>query len=137
MESALKIKVYSLTLDCLDAKALGKFYAALLHWEMGFHDDDYAWVYPPGTKQGETPCVMMQQNSDYLPPVWPEEAGAQQQMAHLDIAVDDLETAVRHAQNCGATVSKAQFSADWTVMIDPAGHPFCLCRMPHVFADGE
>jgi predicted enzyme related to lactoylglutathione lyase len=137
MDSTLKIKVYALTLDCVDAIALGKFYAALLNWEMGFYEDEYAWVYKPGTKQGETPCVMFQQNVDYQPPVWPEEPGAQQQMAHLDIAVDDLESAVRHAVACGATVSKAQFSTNWTVMIDPAGHPFCLCSLAHVFADGE
>ena len=137
MENGLKIKVYALTLDCVDAKALGRFYAALLNWEMGAYEEEYAWVYKPGTRQGEMPCVMMQQNPEYVPPVWPEEPGAQQQMAHLDVAVTDLEAAVRHAITCGAAVSQSQFSKDWTVMIDPAGHPFCLCRMPHVFAEGE
>lgn len=29
--------------------------------------------------------------SEYCPPVWPEEPGVQQQMAHLDFAVNDLE----------------------------------------------
>ena len=67
-----------------------------------------------------------------FPPVWPEEPGAQQQMAHLDFAVDDLEQAVAHAKHCGATVAAEQFSDDWTVMFDPAGHPFCLCLMPSV-----
>ena len=50
-------------------------------------------------------------------------------MAHLDFAVDDLEQAVQYAVRCGASVADAQFSEGWRVMLDPAGHPFCLCQM--------
>jgi hypothetical protein len=64
--------------------------------------------------------------------VWPEKPGAQQQMAHLDFAVNDLEQAVQYAIQCGATVAEDQFSADWKVMFDPAGHPFCLCSLKSV-----
>jgi hypothetical protein len=53
-------------------------------------------------------------------------------MAHLDFAVNDLEKAVDHAIQCGATRSEQQFSSKWTVMFDPAGHPFCLCEMKSV-----
>ena len=53
----------------------------------------------------------------------------QQQMAHLDFAVNDLEKAVQHAVRCGAAVAEEQFSDAWRVMLDPAGHPFCLCQM--------
>jgi len=45
--------------------------------------------------------------------------------AHLDFAVNDLEEAVQHAINCGATMAAEQFSEEWRVMFDPAGHPFC------------
>ena len=45
-------------------------------------------------------------------------------MAHLDFAVNDLEKAVQHAINCGATMAAEQFSEGWRVMFDPAGHPF-------------
>ena len=63
-----------------------------------------------------------------LPPVWPEEPGAQQQMAHLDFVVqkDEMHQAVAHAVACGAKVAETQFSDHWTVMIDPEGHPFCF-----------
>ena len=50
-------------------------------------------------------------------------------MAHLDFAVNDLEKAVQHAVRCGAAVAEEQFSDAWRVMLDPAGHPFCLCQM--------
>lgn len=33
----------------------------------------------------------------------------QQQMAHLDFAVNDLEKAVQHAVRCGAAVAEEQF----------------------------
>ncbi|WP_334297139.1 VOC family protein [Anaerocolumna sedimenticola] len=33
---------------------------------------------------------------------------------------------VEYAITCGAAKAKEQFSDLWTVMIDPAGHPFCF-----------
>ena len=68
-------------------------------------------------------------NTDYVPPVWPEEPNAQQQMLHIDFAVpsqEDMERAVKHAISCGATKAETQYSEEWTVMFDPVGHPFCF-----------
>lgn len=124
-----QIKLYAATLDCPDPLALANFYAALLGWIVPFSDADFACVSPPGVMQGGYPIIMFQKNAEYAPPVWPEEAGAQQQMAHLDFAVEDVEQAVAHAIACGAKLSPAQFSEHWRVMFDPAGHPFCLCGM--------
>lgn len=132
MDNELKIKMYSFTLDCKDPNELAKFYAALLKWEATSFDENYACVYPPGTNQGAYPCILFQKNPEYKPPVWPEEPNAQQQMAHLDFAVNELEKAVQYAKECGAKVADKQFSDNWTVMFDPAGHPFCLCLMKEV-----
>lgn len=129
MDDKLKIKMYSFTVDCKDPYELAKFYAALLQWEIPFHDEDWACVGAPGMGQGAYPGLTFQRNPAYEPPVWPEKAGEQQQMAHLDFAVDDLEQAVQYAVRCGASVADAQFSEGWRVMLDPAGHPFCLCQM--------
>ena len=49
-----------------------------------------------------------------------------QQMAHMDFYVQDLNQAVSHALNCGATKSEVQYFDTSTVMFDPEGHPFCL-----------
>lgn len=132
MDDGLKIKMYSFTMDCKDPQGLAKFYAALLKWETLFIDAEYACVYAPGTNQGSYPSILFQRNPEYKPPVWPEEPDAQQQMAHLDFAVNDLEKAVQYAVQCGATVANKQFSDDWRVMFDPAGHPFCLCQMKSI-----
>ncbi len=130
MNSEPQIKLYSFTLDCKDPHALAEFYAALLHWLIPYYDEDYACVSAPGANQGEYPGITFQRNPEYRPPVWPEAPEAQQQMAHLDFAVNDLEKAVQYAVQCGATVSEAQFSDSWMVMFDPAEHPFCLCKIP-------
>ena len=41
----------------------------------------------------------------------------------------------RNPEYCppGATMAAEQFSEEWRVMFDPAGHPFCLCRMKAIF----
>lgn len=129
MDNELKIKMYSFTLDCREPYDLAKFYGALLKWESAQFDEDWAGAYPPGTQQGAYPGILFQRNSEYEPPVWPEKPEAQQQMAHLDFAVNDLEKAVQQALDCGATVADEQFSDHWRVLLDPAGHPFCLCNM--------
>lgn len=128
----LKIKMYAFTLDCKDPYELAKFYAALLTWDVVFADDDWACVAPSGVQQGAYPGITFQRNPEYMPPVWPGVPEAQQQMAHLDFAVNDVEKAVQYAIQCGATIAAEQFSVDWRVMLDPAGHPFCLCQMKSV-----
>lgn len=47
-------------------------------------------------------------------------------MLHLDLEVDDLDRAVAHAVSVGAELAGFQPQLDVRVMIDPAGHPFCL-----------
>lgn len=133
VEDELKIKMYTVTVDCIDPYELAKFYAALLKWEIPFYDEDWACVGAPGTAQGAYPGIMFQRNPAYQPPVWPDAPDAQQQMAHIDFAVNDLEEAVQHAIHCGATVAEKQYTDDWRVMFDPAGHPFCLCQMKSIF----
>lgn len=127
MSEELKIKMYSFTIDCKNPGELAKFYAKLINWVIVFSDEDYAFLAPPGSKQGAYPGILFQRNPNYEPPVWPDVPEAQQQMAHIDFAVSDLDKAVAFAVECGATIAEQQFSKDWTVMFDPAGHPFCLC----------
>lgn len=137
MKDELRIKLYSFVLDCKDPHELAKFYGALLQWDIPFHTEEYAGAAPPGTKQGAYPFIMFQQNSAYEPPVWPEKPEAQQQMAHLDFAVNDLEKAVQRAVSCGASIAQEQFSNDLKVMLDPAGHPFCLCQMKSMIESAD
>lgn len=122
----LSIRLDAAVLDCPDVAALSGFYARLLGWTPTYDEgDEWVDLSPPGGGVK----IAFQKNQAYVQPVWPEELGAQQQMAHLDFIVPDaaqLEQAVQHALACGATMAATQFSDRWATLIDPAGHPFCF-----------
>jgi hypothetical protein len=61
-----------------------------------------------------------------VPPTWPNKPGEQQMQMHLDIEVPDLERAVAAAVEAGATEAAWQPQDTVRVLLDPAGHPFCL-----------
>jgi catechol 2,3-dioxygenase-like lactoylglutathione lyase family enzyme len=116
------LRIETINFDCLDAQAMADFYGRLFGWEVTLRDDDFILMRDPGGGTG----LSFQQRSDYRPPVWPEEPGAQEKMIHLDIRVDNLDAAVAHALACGARLADYQGREDLRVMLDPAGHPFCL-----------
>jgi predicted nuclease with RNAse H fold len=93
------------------------------------HDGDH-WAHLPDSGGGAT--INVQSETWYEPPVWPERPGHPSKMAHLELAVTDVGEAVAVALAAGATEAAPQ-PADrdpdrLRVMLDPAGHPFCLCR---------
>ena len=47
-------------------------------------------------------------------------------MLHLDVEVSDLAASVAHALELGAELPDFQPQDDVRVLLDPAGHPFCL-----------
>ena len=72
--------------------------------------------------------LAFQREEHYVRPVWPTAAGKAQMQLHLDIEVDDLEEAVAYAVEVGAEEASYQPQQDVRVMLDPAGHPFCLYK---------
>jgi hypothetical protein len=56
-------------------------------------------------------------------------------MAHLDIAVDDVDAAVAKALALGARLADFQPQDDVRVCFDPVGHPFCLFHDDFSWAD--
>lgn len=123
-ERGFSIRIDDMMIDCDDAPKLAAFYAGLLGWEATALSDDCVMVRSP-----DHPVrFLCQRQSGYRAPVWPEQDGAQQKMLHLDFTVDCLDKAVAHAVALGATVAGTQYNpGQWTTMLDPAGHPFCLC----------
>lgn len=109
-------------LDCPDARALARFYADLLGWTVEKDEPDWATVAPPGG----VAYLGFQTSPEYVEPVWPPAEGQQQMMMHLDVEVDDLGAAVEDAVAAGARVADFQPQENVRVMLDPAGHPFCL-----------
>lgn len=113
--------ILGISMDCLDANALAAFYVRLSGWEQVISGEEWAGIRTPHGL-----LLVFQTVEGYVPPVWPWESGKQQQMAHMDFYVEDLDKAVAHAMECGATRADTQYFDTSTVMLDPAGHPFCL-----------
>ncbi len=77
--------------------------------------------------QTGTGCdIGFQRDPNHQRPGWP--TGAPQQ-AHLDFDVSDLDSAEESVVAIGAAKADVQPAPDeWRVFLDPAGHPFCLCK---------
>lgn len=118
-----KIALYGVTLDCPNAADLAQFYGALAGLEVAFSSPEAASLAIEG---GLT--INLQAVDGYQAPKWPSQEAGQQ--FHLDFTVDDLEEAEAHAVSIGAKRAGEQPGEDkWRVMLDPAGHPFCLAKM--------
>ncbi|CAN5218148.1 VOC family protein [soil metagenome] len=112
----------TVTISAPDPGALARFYERLLGWEVATEELDWVTVPDPDGGVG----LGFQSEPTHLRPTWPARAGDQQMMMHLEIRVDDLDTAGAHARACGATLADHQPQDDVRVYLDPAGHPFCL-----------
>ena len=115
-----KMTLTGTVLDTPDPRGLARFYAALLDWPIGTDDPEWATLRPGG------PGLSFQLEADHVPPVWPAGPGDPRMQLHLDVEVEDLGAAVGFAQSLGARVAEHQPQDDVRVMLDPAGHPFCL-----------
>ncbi|MFB7835469.1 VOC family protein [Streptomyces sp. NPDC056056] len=112
----------AVNLDCADPLALAGFYHRATGMPLHERSDgEFA-----GVGGGEHGLLLGFQRVDgYRPPSWPGQDVPQQ--LHLDFDVDDLDEAVARLVAWGATVPEAQPRPDlWRVVLDPAGHPFCI-----------
>lgn len=115
-------RLSSTVLGAPDARELAAFYRELLDWEVVDDEPDWVSLRPPGGGAG----LSFQEEARHRPPVWPGGVDDQQMQAHLDIVVDDLDAGVVFAVSLGATIADHQPQDDVRVLLDPAGHPFCL-----------
>ncbi len=93
------------------------------------HEGDDHWARIPGPDSDIH--VLVQAEPWYEPPAWPEQPTTRQtKMMHFEVRVEDVPDSVAFAVSCGATESTYQphdRNPDRSrVMLDPAGHPFCL-----------
>lgn len=109
----------NVALDCPDAAALAAFYGALLDWKV---ETSPGWA---DIRSADGQCISFQQIEPYTAPKWPGQDVPQQM--HLDVIVDDLDSAEAEVLKLGATKHEYQPGKTFRVFLDPAGHPFCLC----------
>lgn len=108
----------SIAVDCPDPGALAQFYGALFNVEA---HDDYVKVLDGRVE------IWFQQVENYQPPTWPTQERGQQ--VHFDLITNNIDAAALHAESVGARRAPVSRESDnFLVMIDPVGHPFCLCK---------
>jgi catechol 2,3-dioxygenase-like lactoylglutathione lyase family enzyme len=119
-------RVGSVTLDCADPQTLATFYQAVTGAEREY-DGHEAVALAPVQPGGINLCF--QRVAHHQPPRWPDPAAPQQ--FHLDLYAADPAAAEARMIELGATRPRHQPGGDrWTVLLDPAGHPFCLAADP-------
>ncbi|SEQ67837.1 VOC family protein [Microlunatus flavus] len=106
--------------DCPDPLALARFYAELLGLPVTYVSSDWVVVARSEHDSG----FAFQRSPGHRPPTWPDRGSSQQ--VHLDVMVDDLDTADAAVVALGAT----RLAGGDHVYADPAGHPFCLVPRP-------
>ncbi|WP_029767482.1 VOC family protein [Haloglycomyces albus] len=118
----MKIGKKGIVFDTADLGAESTFWAGLLGGTVEATDDWHTLV------TEDDWYLAFQLAPDHVPPEWPN--GTLQQI-HLDLWVDDPETAHAEVMALGATVLKEVEDLGepdvFQVYADPAGHPFCLC----------
>ncbi len=123
----LEFRLSSTVLGAPDPRALADFYRALLpDWETLVDLPEWVKIKPPGGGHG----LAFQLEPHHLEPTWPAGHGDQQMQAHLDIGAADLTAGIAYAEARGARLASYQPQDDVRVMLDPAGHPFCLFQLP-------
>ena len=127
-----QMRVSGVVMHARNPRELAAFYSRLLGWPVTKEEgprpgnppeDGWAILRPP--PEGGV-SLAFEYEEDYVPPVWPSVPGEQQLMTHIDIAVADLDEAVAWTLSAGATLAEFQPQEGVRVMLDPAGHPFCL-----------
>lgn len=124
----------TLSIDCADADQLAEFYHRLLGWEIERRGDSNPRTGGSGWVTLSNPAggvrLAFGARAWYEPPTWPEEPGALTKMMHFEIGVDDLAASIALIEAAGGSVAPYQPEDRdpnvIRVMLDPAGHPFCL-----------
>ena len=118
-----EVRLGNVMVDCGDEQTLQRFYGQLLNWETT------TLFGRPAVRSAEGVVFLFCQEEDYVPPVWPEKDGCQQKQRHFDFQVDSVPEAVEKALELGAVKAPVQYGGEqFVTLLDPAGHPFCLCR---------
>jgi hypothetical protein len=122
------IRVRSVVIDCPDPRALAEFYAALAG---GTPEVDNEWVV---LRVPDGPQLAFQRAEGFSPPRWPR-ADRDSQQFHLDFDAgatwEEVDAAQERVLALGARPLDLEDreKKDFLVYADPAGHPFCLCRI--------
>jgi predicted enzyme related to lactoylglutathione lyase len=108
-------------LACADPSALAEFYHQVLGWDVTHVEEAYTVISDGSTR------ILFSRVNGYQGPGWPD-TGAPKRY-HLCLRAADMAKAAERCLELGARRPEYQPGGGrWTVLIDPAGHPFCLAQ---------
>ena len=111
-----ELRFVGVSLDCADPAELADFYLRMLGGRVLWSGPGSVGVQVPGV------LLIPQRVEGYRPPQWP---GAS--IVHLDLTAGDrLDEPAERAVALGARLADPQPDPRWSVLLDPAGHPFCI-----------
>ncbi|CAM5646477.1 VOC family protein [Streptomyces hirsutus] len=122
-------RLRSVVVDCPEPRELARFYAAVGGGMPEEEDPDRVVLQIPAG-----PRLAFQRAPGYSPPDWPRADHGSQQF-HLDFDAggtwEEVDEAEQKVLALGARALDREDSEekDFRVYADPAGHPFCLCRI--------
>ncbi|WP_406346046.1 VOC family protein [Streptomyces sp. NBC_00648] len=128
--SARPFRFAAVTFDCPDPAELARFYGEALGLPIVYSTDDFVLLGQDGAAG-----LGFNRLADYRRPTWPDpaqekQAHIQEKQAHIEVGVDDLDTAEAELLGLGAVKPEGQPQPDrWRVLLDPAGHPFCITTL--------
>ncbi|MEV7289161.1 VOC family protein [Streptomyces sp. NPDC093252] len=121
--SAPAIRYAAVTFDCPDPAELARFYGDALGLPVVYSTDDFVLLGREGSAG-----LGFSRLADYRRPTWPDPS--QEKQAHIELGVDDLDAAQTWLLAQGAVEPAVQPEPGrWRVLLDPAGHPFCITTL--------
>lgn len=116
------VRLGAITVDCPDPSGLANFYKDVLDLEVMFSSEDFVAL------QGAGVLLTFHRVADHQRPTWP--VGPVPKQLHLELGVSDLNVEESRILALGAAKAEVQPNPDnWRVLIDPAGHPFCITTL--------
>lgn len=133
----MKLRWYTLVIDCLDIHAQARWWAQVLDGEIVYEDDEEVCVIPGGLPDGydveaPIPAERWHRQSPGLVFVPVPEGKQVKNRLHIDLAAhvdDDREAQIQRLLGLGATrvdVGQDDEQVTWTVLADPEGNEFCI-----------
>ncbi|MFC0842982.1 VOC family protein [Streptomyces noboritoensis] len=121
--SARPFRFAAVTFDCADPAELARFYGEVFGLPVVYSTDDFVLLGQDGAAG-----LGFNRLADYRRPTWPDPA--QEKQAHIEVGVDDLDSAEAELLALGAVKPEGQPQPDrWRVLLDPVGHPFCITTL--------
>jgi len=116
----MNARLCAVTIDCSEPVQLALFYQQFLGGALYSSNNDFVVLSTDGDVRLDFQRVPNEQ-----PPPWPDRAAPRR--VHLDFIVDDLGEAEIRLLGLGAVLADSQPGGQrFRVLLDPAGHPFCL-----------